>query len=316
MEKKDYLDYLDIKKSTTLKRRLGAFLDDKKTDFFPMNVLKKFICFMIYVPRKVVHYRRKRSFARFYHQHRNDINRLLQLVDDDVSREVIKSQINFFSTFDCTDEQEFLCKKGLYEKHLSLIDADEYFPARIINLSEAEGFVDGGGFNGDTIKEFVKRTNGKFGHIFSFEADKNNFKELLAAVKQLQLSPDKISCYLKGVYSENGTCNFSLKGIGSSISKDGGDESIEVVALDSFLSEDEKSKITFVKLDIEGSELAALKGMQDIIRQNKPKLAICVYHKPEDFWEIPFCIKSLRPDYMIYFRQHALSRTDTVCYAV
>jgi len=316
MEKKDYLDYLDIKKSTILKKKLAAFLDDKKNDFFPMNVLKKLICFMIYAPRKVVHYRRKRSFAKFYHQHHADINKLLQLVDDDVSREVIKAQINFFSTFDCTGEQEFLHKKGLYEKHLSLIDADEYFPAGIINLSESEGFVDGGGFDGDTIKEFIKRTNGKFCHIFSFEADKNNFKDLLATVKQLELFSEKISCYLKGVYSKNGICNFSLKGIGSSISNEGGGESIEVVALDSFLNEDEKSKITFIKLDIEGSELAALEGMQEIIRQNKPKLAICVYHKPDDFWEIPFYIKSLRPDYKIYFRQHALSRTDTVCYAV
>ncbi len=71
-----------------------------------------------------------------------------------------------------------------------------------------------------------------------------------------------------------------------------GDISIEVRRLDDILG---NRPVTFIKMDIEGSELAALRGAERIIRQQRPKLAICVYHKPEDMWEIPNFILNCRP---------------------
>ena len=57
-----------------------------------------------------------------------------------------------------------------------------------------------------------------------------------------------------------------------------------------------------VKMDIEGFELNALKGMQEFIRENKPYLAICIYHKERDLYEIAQYIKSLNADYRLYIR--------------
>ena len=75
-------------------------------------------------------------------------------------------------------------------------------------------------------------------------------------------------------------------------------------------------KVTFLKMDIEGSELAALRGAERIIREQRPKLAICVYHKPEDMWEIPSFILSCHPDYKLYLRHHSMLADETVLYAV
>ena len=75
-------------------------------------------------------------------------------------------------------------------------------------------------------------------------------------------------------------------------------------------------KVTFLKMDIEGSELAALRGAERIIREQRPKLAICVYHKPEDMWEIPGFILNCHPDYKLYLRHYSISYTETVLYAV
>ena len=73
---------------------------------------------------------------------------------------------------------------------------------------------------------------------------------------------------------------------------------------------------TFIKMDIEGSELSALKGGGGTIRKYRPKLAICTYHKPEDMWEIPEYVLSLHEDYRLYFRHYNYSRTETVMYAL
>ena len=68
-------------------------------------------------------------------------------------------------------------------------------------------------------------------------------------------------------------------------------------------------------MDIEGSELEALKGSSAIIQKDKPKLAICVYHKANDLFAIPEFIKSLRSDYKFYLRNHQMIPEDTVLYA-
>jgi hypothetical protein len=69
-------------------------------------------------------------------------------------------------------------------------------------------------------------------------------------------------------------------------------------------------------MDVEGSELNALKGAERVIKENEPILAICVYHKIEDFVEISDFILSVIPNYKLYLRHHNISGTETVLYAV
>lgn len=74
--------------------------------------------------------------------------------------------------------------------------------------------------------------------------------------------------------------------------------------------------VTFIKMDIEGAELEALKGAQNTIRRYHPILAISIYHKPEDIVELPRYIKSLVPEYKLYLRNYHLDTTETVLYAI
>ena len=307
-------DHLGIQRISPLKLGLSNFSETKKDNFL-LEVLRHLVNFAFYLPRKVVRTNRKNYINNFYDAHEDDIENILKLVADETSKDVIKAQINFIRNYDYSGHYNYLSKSGLLDKHTALLNKDEYFPNEVITLTENEKFVDGGGFNGDTVREFVKRSNNKFNHIFSFEPDINNYNDLLDEVKSLNLTSDKITCYSKGLYSENKKVSFAQKGIGSSISE-GGSESIEVVRLDSFLNTTESNGITYIKLDVEGSEIEALKGMRETILKNKPKLAICVYHQMKDFWEIPYFIESLNLGYKIYFRQHCLGRTDTICYAI
>lgn len=75
-------------------------------------------------------------------------------------------------------------------------------------------------------------------------------------------------------------------------------------------------KVSFVKMDIEGSELNALRGMAETISRYRPALAICIYHKFEDLWEIPLFIHQLVPQYQLYIRNYTTYLDEIVLYAV
>lgn len=69
-------------------------------------------------------------------------------------------------------------------------------------------------------------------------------------------------------------------------------------------------------MDIEGAEMEALKGAENILKRDKPKLAICLYHKREDMWEIPYLIKSIKPEYKFFIRHYSNYEGETVLYAI
>lgn len=184
---------------------------------------------------------------------------------------------------------------------------EEYFDKNII-LTDEEVFVDCGGFDGDTAMKFINRTNEKFKKIIIFEPEES--KERLIKERMKNYRFDFYKC---GVWSKEGILKFNARGdIASYVSEDG-DVEIKVKALDETVFEDAP---TYIKMDIEGSEIEALKGCRNIIREYKPKLAVCIYHNPDDLFEIPIMIKEMREDYKLYIRQYADSIYETVCYAI
>ena len=193
---------------------------------------------------------------------------------------------------------------------LNVCEKNQYFPAEIIKLSKQERLVDIGAFNGDTIRDFVDRTGGEFSRIFAFEVDAINFKALQENVQKMP-ERDRISIFNLGIWDCECDITYS---IGESQSTVGaaGEGKGHVVPLDDVLRDE---KVTFVKMDIEGAEPQALRGACNIIRTQKPKLAVCIYHDFRHLWEIPLYIRSLVPGYKIYLRHHTNLEYETVCYA-
>jgi len=74
--------------------------------------------------------------------------------------------------------------------------------------------------------------------------------------------------------------------------------------------------VTYIKMDVEGAEINALWGAEHIIRTQKPKLSVCVYHKVSDFWQVPLLIKRFNQDYNFILRHYMKTDcTETVLYA-
>ena len=188
-----------------------------------------------------------------------------------------------------------------------------YFGAQYFDLPQLdlrnEYFVDVGALDGETTKYFLDRFENDRAYVL--EPNPRQFevtKERLRDESRAELFP-------YGAYERNGWLSFDTRAgdAGSAGISEQGDTRIEVRKLDDLLGD---RPVTFLKMDIEGSELAALRGAERIIREQRPKLAICVYHKPEDIWEIPGFLLNCCPDYKLYLRHYSVSYTETVLYAI
>lgn len=198
-----------------------------------------------------------------------------------------------------------------YEKEFMYDYRNQYFDENIITFENAEVFVDAGCFNFGNSKLLLEKTGNKVKKIYAFEPDLENFNKIETTIKKSML--ENVTVFNTGLWSEKNTLKFKANLDAGCLIDESGDTEIEVVALDGV---DIPEKITFIKMDIEGAELEALKGAQNRIKKDKPKLAICIYHKPEDIIDIPFYIKKLVPDYKLFMRHYSETDFETVLYAV
>jgi FkbM family methyltransferase len=184
--------------------------------------------------------------------------------------------------------------------------AEQYFD-EALPLGDSEVFVDCGGFDGDTVLQFCART-GSHKHIFCFEPSPANFnraQQRLAEVGNLSLIP-------LGVSDRKGSLCFDPGGGSASYVTLEGSISVDVVTIDEYIPD----RVSYIKMDLEGWELPALKGGRRHITEDHPKLAIAVYHKASDFWQIPEYVFSIRNDYQVYLRHYSEGWSESVMYFV
>ncbi|MBD5461468.1 MAG: FkbM family methyltransferase [Lachnospiraceae bacterium] len=190
----------------------------------------------------------------------------------------------------------------------------QYFDLPHLVYSDDEVFVDGGSCDGMSAVRFAEECRGKYEKIFCFEPDKKNIERLKHNFDSRNV--ENYEVINKGLWNEKQELSFSANGAANShivAGNEGSAAKIEVVSLDEALG---GTRASFIKLDIEGAEYKALQGAEKTITQYKPKLAVCVYHKPGDIWELPELILEMRPDYKLYFRHYSDRSIETVLYAI
>jgi hypothetical protein len=90
---------------------------------------------------------------------------------------------------------------------------------------------------------------------------------------------------------------------------------IPTITIDNFVREHDVPRVDFIKMDVEGSELAALIGAQQVIGQFRPRLAISLYHRHADFFEIPLWLRSHFPGYSLHLEHYTIHFEETVLFA-
>ena len=190
--------------------------------------------------------------------------------------------------------------------------SDQYFPRDLPLPPEPVSLIDGGAYIGDTYDAAV-RNGVTLAEWYAFEPDPENFTGLVRTAARADV--ERIALFPCGLGHTSAQVSFSAgETSGSHAVADGpATTTVHIVALDEVLR---GASPTFVKLDIEGFEREALAGMRETLRGSRPRLAMSVYHKPDDLWALPFKVHEMFPEAKLYLRQHGFNGFDTVLYAV
>ena len=222
----------------------------------------------------------------FARDHKEELINVYNNLADEKSRQVFENTVYYKITGDI----DYLIRcESLYEETVELIKPSE------------EIYLDLGAFDGDTVKQLIYWDK-NYKKIIAVEPDGRNFKKLTANTTNL----DNITLLNYAVAENNGIVPMTKnKGRGNA----GQGRTLEIPALcidyicDGFFP-------TFIKMDVEGSESAAIFGGKNTIK-NKPKMQIACYHRSEDLFKIPIQVLKIRSDYKIYMRrQRALPAWD------
>ncbi len=233
----------------------------------------------------------------YYIDHENEFELIYRLLEDEISKDSLKAYLNAKVNEDA---------KGLHR----LVEKPQYFGGAFLQVPQNGYFVDCGAYQGDSVCDYVNWTKGKYKGIMAFEPEHGNAEKLKEYIKREKLHD--VAVIEKGAYDKAVRLCFSTCNEMSRI-QEKGDAEIYTETIDKAAGDTE---VTFIKMDIEGAELQALKGAEKIIQKYHPVLAVSAYHKASDLIDLSAQIRNYYNGYRFYFRLHKEIPIDAVLYAV
>lgn len=180
-----------------------------------------------------------------------------------------------------------------------------------------EIFLDAGAYIGNSIEKFIYKYSGVFKQIYAFEPGEKQYNAIKYRIERLinewGLYKENIIIEKKGLSKKVGNIYFYENNqiAVNYITNEKTNSIIEIETIDNYL---QGNLITFLKADIEGEELNMLYGAEVTIKKYKPKMAISIYHRPDDIFKILEYIKTLVPKYKFYIGDYNVQLYDTVLY--
>lgn len=209
----------------------------------------------------------------------DELRRIYNILADDLSRKVFENTVRYKLSGDI---------KYLFDCESS---PDEPFESFLM-LSNNETYFDLGAYRGDTVADFLTRVD-SYKRIVAVEPDIKTFNKLTMATVDIK----NIENINAAVTDKCGTIEFDMNSSRGSSAKGG--SLIDAVSIDSFLK---YGAPTFIKMDIEGQELAAISGAVRTISEYSPKMQIAAYHRSEDLITLPKAVLRINGNYKLYMR--------------
>lgn len=217
---------------------------------------------------------------------------LYEALADETSRETLLDVLRFRLTAD-----------PAYMRAYRVRLAEQYFEDFMDFHHEV--FVDAGGYDGDTSQAFAARYP-DYRKILLFEPSERNL-----AAARTRLAPLRdVEFFNVGLSDSPGRLRFDSDSGSASAVAEAGAVEISVDTLDTVVAE----PVSFIKMDLEGWELPALRGAQAHLRHDRPKLALATYHRATDLREISQFVGSFGHQYQIHLRHYTQGWSETVLF--
>ena len=235
------------------------------------------------------------DFKDDFENNRDKYKNTYELLKDDKSKKIFEKVINFKISYDLDFMEGFT---NDFE--------NQYFDKDLIPKIKNIKFVDGGAYVGDTLPSIIKYFP-DYSKIYCIEPSLlhiNIAKRDFPNIKGVEF----INCGLgniEQVLDENKdkeiqhNCNHNY-------------QTTNINKLDNLI----KEKVNYIKLDIEGAEQDAIEGSKETIKKYHPILAICIYHKAEDWYKVPQMVLEIEPNYDVYLRHYMEGIYETVMYFI
>jgi FkbM family methyltransferase len=190
-----------------------------------------------------------------------------------------------------------------------------YLTGREVEILPCPGdyAIDAGACFGDTALAFADSVTPE-GRVFSFEPLSSHLGIIHHNLEQNpEIGNVTVFPFALGDHNHEGDVASGDINPGFSVAQE--NSGVKLRTLDSMVEDGSIPKVDFVKMDIEGFELAALKGAEQTLRRFRPKLAISIYHNWEDYWTILKYVDGLKLGYRFYLENYTLSDGETILYA-
>lgn len=197
------------------------------------------------------------------------------------------------------------------------VPGGQYFPDGLFTWSDDEWILDGGAYDGDTVRALAQYRDNRYSHLLSVEPDPFNFDRLLATVAALPREVRRrVECRPVALAASKTMLHLEATGTAGSATAAGASTTSVTVAAETIDALVADARPTYIKLDIEGFEPDALAGGRETIHRHAPVLAVCVYHLQNHLWRIPLMLRQSCPDASLFLRPHNEEGWDLVCYVV
>ena len=163
-----------------------------------------------------------------------------------------------------------------------------------LSFTAYQTMIDAGAYVGDTAKDFIDRAE-KPKAVYAIEPDARTYKRLCRYAETETRAAVLPFCFCCG--DKNAAVSFAASG--NRNSGIGGDTTVEMRTLDSLGVQN----ADYIKYDVEGAELAALRGSAKTIAASHPALLISCYHRTEDLLVLPRTLQKFYSEYTLYLRK-------------
>lgn len=223
---------------------------------------------------------------KFFAAHLADFEWIDSRLADETSRRVLRQILSYKLTGNISYLADDFCEKSALFS--------------LLGTKTQEDYLDLGAYNGDSIADFLVCTGGKFRTITALEPNAKNFQKLQKNMAALsQQHPDRIALHQAAAWHKNQTLFFSSGAGKNSTVQQTGTETA-AVTVDSLLA---GKAVSFIKMDLEGSEQNALQGARQTIAGQQPKLMLACYHRIDDLFALPRCVQNIHTGYRFYLRR-------------